>query len=99
MNRKQRRADRVFGKKISDLPEEPRKVICALIKHWLLNTECGRDICERQGMSIEQAVDCICELHDKGLARLRFGPGTPLKDAPFYIDPIVPMGGWEGSRA
>lgn len=98
MNRKQRRAGKLPAN-ISDLPEDQRKVMCALIQFWLEESEVGQEIRRRQRLSVERAIDLICSLHAKGLVRFRFGPGTPLKDAPFYVEPLLPMGGWEGSRA
>lgn len=98
MNRKQRRADR-FPPRISDLPDPERKVMFALIKCWLEDSPAGREIRRSQKLSVEQGIRLICELHAKGLVRLRFGAGTPGEGAPFYIEPVMPMGGWEGSRA
>jgi hypothetical protein len=101
MNRHERRAasrKSTLRPKIGELPEGQRKVLLALIGYWAENSEIGQQLVQYSG-STEEAVGAVCGLYDKGLVRFVKQPGEFDGTVRFWIEPVLPMGGWEGSRA
>lgn len=102
MNRQQRRAARKAGsftETLDSLTPSQRKVMDCLIDNWIENSDAGRDVAGRLSLTTPQARTLIYELADKGLVRFVKGKGDFDGSTPFWIEPVLPMGGWEGSRA
>jgi hypothetical protein len=102
MNRHERRAARRAGtitEKLSAMTPEHRKVMDALIDYWIENSEAGRAVAVRLALTTPAARAAIYELADKGLVRFVKGKGSFDGTTPFWVEPVMPMGGWEGSRA
>jgi hypothetical protein len=101
MSRHERRATNrksSLRPKIGELPEGQRKVLVALIAYWAETSKIGQQLVQYSG-STEEAVGAVCELYDKGLVRFVKQPGEFDGAVGFWVEPILPMGGWEGSRA
>jgi hypothetical protein len=90
MNRKQRRAAKA-APKISEIGEDERKVLMSLIKYWLTESVAGQAVVEQIGM--DEAIQAVCNLRDRGLVRFVGGPERLDGTFPFSVESTLPAGG------